>query len=184
MMNDTLPYLLMLIKKNIILHALVTSGSFHGVDLKNIDHEIIGKALQLNNFSLGKEDVFNIDFYVTKDLSGKKKDVITYLTLTTKESKYFEQAEYYFNDDENRGKNKHPLVKKERKHKKDLGIFKIFDGQIPPAFVTIKQNPTYGYAIFISFYSDFYEAYKRKKNVDDALEAGAQSFPDQVPGCN
>jgi hypothetical protein len=50
-----------------------------------------------------------------------------------------------------RGKNKHLWVKEERKYKKDLGIFKIFDSPLPPAFVTIRHNPVYGYSILIRF---------------------------------
>jgi len=175
-MNDTLPYLLLLVKKNIILHALVVSGNFHSINLKNLDHQVIGNALRIKNFSLSSNDIFNIDFYVSKDGSSKKKNSITSLIMTTKESKYFDNSKYYFNDDENRGKNRHPLIREERKHKKDLGVFKIFEAPIHPAFVSINYNPVYGYAIFISFYSDFNEAYKRKKDVDDAIEEGTKSF--------
>jgi hypothetical protein len=79
----------------------------------------------------------------------------------------------YEHDDENRGKNRNPLVKKDRKFNKDLGVFKIYDDAISPAFVAITHNPSYGYLIYIRFYSNFDAAYKIKKQIDDALERSA-----------
>lgn len=171
MIMDTLPYLLLLVRKNILLHALVINGSYHGVNLDKYKHEILGSVLMIKNLSLSNNDKFNIDFDVKKDLSSSNDGKITSITLNTTEGKYFDDAQYYFNYDENYGKNKHPIIKERAKFKKDLGIFRIFDDHhVPPAFVSIQRNPTYGYAIFINFYSDFDETYKRKKFVDDAFE--------------
>src|SRR5260221_4304383 len=157
MIQDTLPYLIQLIRQNVILHALVVSGSWNGVNLSKLDHELIGQVLQINNFALSKEDTFEVKFFSTPDIGSKKKNTITTLMLNTRNSKYFETAAFYFNDDDNRGMNKHPVVKAMRKSKKDLGVFKIFDDPVKPAFVNIVRNPVYGYGILIKFYTDFDE---------------------------
>ena len=176
MIQDTLPYLIELIRQNVILHALVVSGSWSGIKLDKFDHYVMGQALHVKSFPLSKNDTFDVDFFVRPDLGGGPKDRITTLILTTNESRYFENSSFYFNDDENRGKNKHPIIKEARKKKKDLGVFTIFDDPAKPAFVSIVRNASYGYGIIIIFYTDFDSAYKRKKDVDDGFEAGADSF--------
>ena len=168
---DSLPYLLQLIKKSIVLHALITSGSVMGVDLKNYDYNLIGNGIHFNNFSLSQNDTFDeVMFFVAKDVLGKKTDSVINIILTTNEAKYFDKSDFYFNDDETRGKNKHPAIREERKFRKDLGVFQIFEKPIPPAIVSIKRNSEYQYRIFIRFYSNFKEVLKRKKEMDDSIE--------------
>src|ERR1700753_574678 len=116
MIQDTLPYLMQLIRQNVILHALIASGSWSSVNLNNLDHYSVGHALHINHFPLSKSDTFDVEFFVRQDLGGKKKDSITSLILSTKESKYFDNAFFYFNDDDNRGKNRHPVIKEARKN--------------------------------------------------------------------
>ena len=175
MISDSLPYLIQLVQKNIILHTLVVAGNWDGIDLKNYEHDVLGQALTIMNFPLSKADTFEVNFFVQKDVSSRDNGKIISLFLVSRESKYFDEAGFYFNDDENRGKNRHPLVKEERKSKKDLGVFKIYDDAVSPAFVSIVHNPSYGYLIYIRFYTDFDAAYKIKKQVDDALEANADA---------
>lgn len=175
MIIDSLPYLLHLVKQNILIHALVMSGAFSNVDFKNINYERIGNAVLINDYPLSKTDTFNINCFRTIDNTGKKTVSCTTFILSTKDSTYFEKAAYFFNDDENRGKNRHPLVKEQRKTHKDFGTFKIFDDTVP-AFVTMTKNLTYGYAIFITFYSDFDERYQRKMKIDSALEEVAKIY--------
>ena len=101
---------------------------------------------------------------------------MTCLSFITHNPKYFDRADFYFDDDDNKGRNRNSLVKMRRGTKNDLGIFKIFDDAISPAFVTISRNPAYGYLIYMRFYSNFDAAYKIKKELDDALESGADSL--------
>ena len=177
MITDSLPYLLQLIKKNLLLHTLVVSGNWHHINLGNYKHEVLGQTLIIKNFPVSKVDKFDVNFSVQDDIfSPEPNGKIIALSLITRESKYFDSADYYFDDDENRGKNKNPLVKSERKRSKDLGVFKIYEDAVSPAFVTITKNESYGYMIYIRFYTNFEAAYKIKKQVDDALEKTANWF--------
>ena len=172
-MTDSVPYLIRLIRSNILLHELVVAENWQNIDLSSYEHDVLGQTLIINNFSLSQEDKFEVNFCVMDDVFHEKDNgKIIALSLISEESKYFDKADLYFEDDENRGKNRHPLVKEERKFNKDLGVFKIYDDALSPAFVTITHNPIYGYMIYIRFYSNFDAAYKIKKAVDDALERG------------
>lgn len=177
MITDSLPYLIQLIKKNIILHALVVHGNWHHIDLSKYEHEVLGQTLIITDFPLSNADTFEVNFSVQDDFfSPGTKGKIIALSLVTRESKYFDASDFYFNDDENRGKNKNPLVKEQRKFSKDLGVFKIYDDAVSPAFVAITQNPNYGYMIYIRFYTNFDAAYKIKKDLDEALEKSTGWF--------
>jgi len=176
MISDTLPYFIQMIKQNIVLHALVISGGWHNINLNKYDHYVMGQTLVINKFVLSEDDIFEVNFSVQDDISGKENDKVTCLSLISKNPKYFDSASFYFGDDENRGRNRNPLVKARREYKKDLGVFKIFDDAVSPAFVTITRNPAYGYLIYIRFYTNFDAAYKIKKQVDDALASSADSL--------
>jgi hypothetical protein len=174
MITDSLPYLMQLIKSNIILHTLVVSGNWHHINLGKYEHEVLGQTLIIKDFPLSNADTFEVNFSVQDDIfSPETKGKIIALSLVTRESKYFDASDFYFNDDENRGKNKNPLVKEERKFSKDLGVFKIYDDAVAPAFVAITQNPNYGYMIYIRFYTNFDVRYKIKRELDEGLEKSA-----------
>jgi hypothetical protein len=175
MITDSLPYLIQLIKKNILLHTLVVHGNWHHINLGKYEHEVMGQTLIIQDFPLSDADKFEVNFSVQDDISDNK-GKMTALSLITREPKYFDSAEFYFDDNENRGKNKNPLVKAERKHSKDLGVFKIYDDAVSPAFVTITKNENYGYMIYIRFYTNFDAAYKIKRQVDEDLEKSAGWF--------
>jgi hypothetical protein len=151
----------------------VVSGNWHHINLGKYEHEVLGQTLIIKDFPLSNADTFEVNFSVQDDISPGTKGKIISLSLITWESKYFDSSEFYFNDDENRGKNKNPIVKAQRKFSKDLGVFKIYDDAVSPAFVAITQNANYGYMIYIRFYTNFDAAYKIKRQVDEALEKSA-----------
>lgn len=171
-MIDSLPYIMQLVKQNIILQALISTGSFQGVDLTDIKHDIrSNSAIEFFNFALGKDDIFDEAlFYVTEDSTEGGKGFIRHLVLTTKDPKYFENSAYYFNDDENSNRNNHPLIKQMRATQKDLGVFFMFNNPTPPAVVSIIRHPHSSFNIFFMFYSNYHEVIKRKEELDKALE--------------
>jgi hypothetical protein len=98
MITDSLPYLIQLIKKNIILHTLVVSGNWHHINLGKYEHEVLGQTLIIKDFSLSNADTFEVNFSVHDDISHETKGKIISISLITRESKYFDSAEFYFND--------------------------------------------------------------------------------------
>jgi hypothetical protein len=178
MIIDTLPPFIQLVKQNIVLHALVVAGSWHDIDLSKWNHITMGKTLIIKEFRLSDNDIFEVHFSVQQPLSGKKNDKMMALSLITHDSKYFDNAGFYFSFHEDK-KRPGALVKRGGiESKKDIGVFRIYDDAISPAFVLIRNNPFYGFCIYIRFYSNFDEVYKRKKENDDALESSKDSLPD------
>jgi hypothetical protein len=99
------------------------------------------------------------------------------LSLITRDSKYFDSVKFYFNYDKNK-KRPDPFKKQTRiESRKDVGVFRIYDDAISPAFVLLRNNPFYGFCIYIRFYSNFNDVYRKKKAIDDALESGSAKGP-------
>jgi len=170
MQIDSLPYFLQLIKQNILLHAIIASGGFSNIDLKNIEHNIFTeKAIVFYNFSLSSNDSFEyVNFSIIEDVSNPSETIMEFSFLT-RDSKYFENTKHYFNENENSPIKNHPLIKKKRLTRKDIGFIKIFDSPVPPADVSISKNTTYGYSINLTFYSDFKAVKERMQKREEAI---------------
>lgn len=57
---DTLPYFLVLVKKNIILCTFITSGTLSGIDFKGYETDVWSDALiEIKGFKLSNEDAFS-----------------------------------------------------------------------------------------------------------------------------
>ncbi|HEX8350600.1 MAG TPA: hypothetical protein VF598_11600, partial [Hymenobacter sp.] len=58
---EPLPYFLILLKKNIVLCSIITSGSFANVDLSKTEHNFhSNQAIDFLNFCLGENETFTL----------------------------------------------------------------------------------------------------------------------------
>jgi hypothetical protein len=177
MIIDTLPYLIQLIKQNLILQTLITTGSLQNVDFKTVSHDIVSdRAVEFFNFPLGSSEVFDQVTFTIEDScdvnEGKNINVI----LTTDNPKYFDNAEFYFGGFEINKGNVNSNIRSISSVRKELGVFRIFENPVPPAFINIMQNPYYGYGIFISFYCDYKEKIELKQLIDQAFKTDSSNF--------
>lgn len=171
MNKDSVPYLLKLVQQNPIIKALLASDDMKNVEFKNVEYTVItDSAIEFKDFLLGEHDSFEIaTFSIMRDIDLEKPGCTQKLfILNTRNSKYFDNATFFFNDDEDSLYNKHPLIQKKRHATKSFGFIKIFDSE-PPAIVSISKNPIYGYCIYLSFYSDYNDRIERFKFVSEAL---------------
>lgn len=154
---DSLPLFLSLIKNSILINTLLTTGNFNNIDLSEFNTRVYSqKAIEFINFRLSENDMFDTILYsvIPSDSSGEASGLIQ-LTLTTKESKYFDNFQLYFQS----GKRKSKFHRISDFHL-DLGYFQLFEPPFPPAFVSIIKNPQYGYGVYISFYEDYLQRIK------------------------
>ena len=139
---ESLPLFLQLIKKNIIIYSIISSGNFAHVDLKTIEHVVWGdKAIEFKNFELGEHEKFSSVLITFTEIG-------LCMYFQTEDPKYFTDTKYYFNED--------TTVKLNSPYKmdgvlvnhntKNLGEFKEFD---PPVDVSIHKSSVYGYSVNI-----------------------------------
>lgn len=145
---ETLPYFMLLLKNNILLCSIISTGSFAHLDLSHIEHRIhSNQAIELLNFPLGNNDTFT-SVRILMVESG------TSLTFFTPHSKYFNETERYFQRNSN-SKTGVPYTIdgiENRTNKKSLGHFVIMSPPVPPASVWVRDSTAYGYAISIQFF--------------------------------
>lgn len=88
-----LPYIVTLVKKNILIWSIVTTGSFGGVHFGHIKHKIYdNRTLQLYDFPLSSNDTFRC---VSIFLRNGHTDIV----LTDQNLKYLKNSEYYLGVD-------------------------------------------------------------------------------------
>jgi hypothetical protein len=170
MFIDSLPYFLHLIRNNIILNTLITTGSFSNIDLKNVEHDTFtDSSIVFRNFHLRNDEVFeSVNFSIGVDPECADNQVM-HLGFITKDPKFFDSTELYFGEDINMPIKLHPAIINERLDKKKVGFKQIFDPPIPPAYITVIKNSVYGYNITLSFFSNYLEVKNRIKNTQDAI---------------
>ncbi|HTK20101.1 MAG TPA: hypothetical protein VL442_11325 [Mucilaginibacter sp.] len=91
-MND-LPYFLALVKKNLILWTIITTGSFAKIDFGNTEHKLSPRAVMLKNYQLSNEDRFDEIIVFTRPFE-------TIITFRDADQKYSKNAKHYFGTDE------------------------------------------------------------------------------------
>ncbi len=142
-----LPYFLLLIKKNVVLWTIITTGSFANVDLKGIEHDFWTKQyLQINNFDLNDKETFREVWIMTTEIS-------TTISLRPASSKYMDSTKHYFDRDTilDNG-NPYNLGDTEVSDvRKKLDTFDV--GLNMPLHVTIGKSSVNGYYIDITIYN-------------------------------
>jgi uncharacterized protein YneR len=108
-MHDSLPLLLALIRKNVLLQSLLFTGHLPQEGLANLKFDSLNAFVRIENFALSKEDVFTMEYIELPEESGAK-CANKYLTFYTAEAMYFENADLYLNDNPDGERNLHPLV--------------------------------------------------------------------------
>ena len=93
-----LPYFLALVKKNLILWTIITTGSFSKVDFGNAQHDFHPPHfLILKNYALSKDDKF-------KDISIRTDQYETTIVFENADPKYLQNLKYYFGTDKITGR--------------------------------------------------------------------------------
>jgi hypothetical protein len=141
-----LPYFLLLVKKNVVLWTIITTGSFTSVNLKTIDHDFwTDQYLQIKDYSLNNNEKFN-DIWITLT------DVSTIVSFRSTSAKYLEDTKYYFDRDVPvAGRNPYSISdEKVTEMSKKLGAFDI--GLEMPVNITVRHSSVYGYSIDLTLY--------------------------------
>lgn len=90
---NNLPYFFLLMKKNIILWTITTTGSFSKIDLTNTEHAYLGSSyLTLKNYVLSKQDTLR-----QVDIMADKMGAT--IIVETPYAKYQDNMHYYFGAD-------------------------------------------------------------------------------------
>lgn len=141
-----LPYFLLLVKKNVLLWTIITTGSFANVNLKDIDHDYwTSQFLQINNYSLTNDEKFNEVWITLTDIS-------TIISFRSSSSKYLDNTKNYFGKDT-------VLANSNPYHVSDIEVsdarksLDTFDiGSEMPLHVTVGKSSSYGYYIDLTLY--------------------------------
>lgn len=152
---DKLPYFLALVKKNIILYTVISSGAFLGVDFRDYETDVWSDAyIKIKNFKLSDEDSFiSADIRIT--------DFGLYIEFDPNSSKYFDDPKKYFSRDTPIRKREYEMFEQQVKsNSKRLGKFENF---IRLVDVTLYNSSMYGYRISLFFPSDKYLEDLRKE---------------------
>ncbi|HEY9003349.1 MAG TPA: hypothetical protein VIM89_18480 [Mucilaginibacter sp.] len=88
-----LPYFLALVKKNVILWTIITTGSFAKIDFSNTQHSSTSHSILLKNYSLSNEDRFD-------DVMISIRPFETIVIFRGADKKYSQNEKYYFGTDE------------------------------------------------------------------------------------
>jgi hypothetical protein len=145
---ETLPYFLLLLKKNALLCSIIATGSFAKADLSQTQYRIHSdQAIDFFNFSLGENETFtSVKVLIVE--SG------TSITFFTNSSKYFEEPERYFRQMDSVTNHIYTLNQiTSQTTKKSLGDFIVLPSPVPPASVWVRNSSVYGYAIAVSFFT-------------------------------
>jgi len=141
-----LPYFLLLVKKNVVLWTIITTGSFANVNLKDIDHDYwTSQFLQINDYSLNNDEKFN-EIWITLT------DISTIISFRSSNSKYLDNTKYYF-DRDTVLTNSNPYYISDMKvsdASKNLDTFDI--GLDMPVHVTIGKSSSYGHYVDLTLY--------------------------------
>jgi hypothetical protein len=141
-----LPYFLLLVKKNVVLWTIITTGSFANVNLKDIDHDYwTSQFLQMNNYSLNNDEEFNEVWITITDIS-------TIISFRSNSSKYLDNTKYYFGKDSILV-NSSPYYISNMKVSDTSKKLDPFDvGLEMPINVSIGKSSSYGYYIDFTLY--------------------------------
>lgn len=143
---DNLPYFFDLLKNNFLIREAVTSRVISADQLHGINYRIQKKtnAINLSNFILNEQ----VKFKTTNILISHFGTLVEFVS---KDLKYFEQTEFYFNACVTARKHK-PYYKKGKEFTakcKRLTPLKLFDKTV---HATLLQSDLYGCKIMISFF--------------------------------
>jgi hypothetical protein len=95
---NNLPYFFLLMKKNIILWTIITTGSFSKIDLTNTEHSFVAPSyLVLKNYVLSKQDTLRQVEVIADKMA-------TTFIFETPYSKYQNNMHYYFGTDSPMGR--------------------------------------------------------------------------------
>ena len=154
-----LPYFLLLVKKNVVLWTIITTGSFANADLKDIAYDYWTKQfLQISHFSLDDKEKFHEVWITITEIS-------TIISFRPSSSKYLDSTKYYFNEDtvaEN--SNSFYIADKQVSDvAKKLGAFDI--GLDMPIHVTVGKSSVYGNYVNLTLYNkEWIEKAKKMRN--------------------
>lgn len=142
---DKLPLFLLLLKKNIIISAIIAFQSYESIDLSQINHvKWENGAIELKDFYLSPEDKFKSVMIGFSELG-------TDISFKTDDSKYFDNTRFYFERNAAE-KTSHPYLldsTEVRTNKKRLGSFAVFDPPLGNVSITVFKSTIYGYMIFL-----------------------------------
>lgn len=137
-------YFFQLLKNNVILLSIISSGGFSSVDLQNTDHIFFtDSGLRINNFAIGKNERFKyVDILLTEEHE-------TIFIFISDDPKYYDDPSFYF-DSTGFEKNKNPFMVNDvvvTHSRKDVGTFHEFEKSIR---VSIHKSSAYGYMISLT----------------------------------
>lgn len=88
-----LPLFLELIRQNVILYTILTTGSFQNLDLQKVDHYMwSNKAIEFKDFSLSDDEKFSKVMVTFTDQS-------IVISMRTDNHRFMENTKYYFSED-------------------------------------------------------------------------------------
>ncbi|WP_139921262.1 hypothetical protein [Hymenobacter sp. DG01] len=143
---DSLPYFLLLLKKNALLASIIARGTLVGTDLHAVPHFThSAQAVDLLDFSLSPDETFEKVGIVELD-SGELN-----ISFQTSSANYYEQPSYYFGRLAAERVRPSYLINNQeiRTRSKCLGEFNLRPAPAPPVVVWLRHSTLYGYIIRI-----------------------------------
>jgi hypothetical protein len=143
---DSLPYFLLLLKKNALLASIIAHGTLAGADLRAVPHFThSAQAVDLLDFSLGPGEMFEKVTIVELD-NGELN-----ISFQTSSAAYYEQPERYFGRLATERIRSPYLIngQEARTRGKWLGEFALRPAPAPPAAVWARHSTFYGYVVRI-----------------------------------
>lgn len=141
-----LPYFLLLIKKNVVLWTIITTGSFANINLKDIDHDYwTNQFLQINNYSLNDDEKFNEVWITLTDIS-------TIISFRPNSSKYLDSTKHYFGKDTITANSNPYYISGIEVSDVSKGLDSFDIGLDMPIHVKVGKSSSYGYYIDLTLY--------------------------------
>lgn len=143
---EELSYFLLLVRRDLILWPIITTGSFTYINLKGINHDYwTSQYLEISNYALSEDEKFNKVWVTLTDIS-------TLISFRSSSSKYLDNTKYYFNDDVILDSSNPYFISnlKVSNTRKRLGTYDM-DLEMP-VHVTVGNSSSYGYYIDITIY--------------------------------
>jgi hypothetical protein len=157
-----LPYFLLLIKKDVILWTIITTGNFTDIKLDDIDHDYwTSQYLQIMDYSLNDDEKFD-EIWITNT------DILTTVSFRSSSSKYLDNTKYYFDDDIIMNESEPYYIADTAviDSNKKLDPFDV--GLDMPINITVGYSSCYGYYVDIVIYrKGWIDKVKNLGNVSD-----------------
>ena len=170
MLFDSIPLFFKLLKSNLLLNTLITTGTISGLDLKEFDYEQhTHNSIVLKNISLGDDEKFYSVVFASYRLPMEPSVEVIDLRLATYNPKFFENTDYFFSEDTSSPENTNPIIAKQRIKKKKIGFRKYSDTPCLSPYVTVMKNPAYGYQIGLTIYSDYEIRRKKIEEIESEM---------------